>query len=738
MLGDIRTVGDIQDDKASQDDNIPPSFIMLMNELASSGDEKDEHDPSLQVLCSLFTRLLLQNLKVLLPYFISRAKFNSSEVRVLVEILSKRDKCQDLTDGICLSIEQRLFGLLETNRHLQLILHTHDDVFCLLPLATIVDDLWDILLRNDASDLVSSAVSKLLTDTIVQRAALESNAIITRIVICLTRINNDTDSRVIGSQRLSKGLKFCGKWRKALLTNKACGDEAYAYFLLACGRAMFGDPSNGIILQLFGSLLDGKIIVSNDLGNVSHRRIARATACLVDMCMLEMERQIAKENEDTTAASNMFLRLSPLLLLRKLSHRHFELAYVERNRDSLHHLASMLARNLGLSPNDSYTYKLSKEEKRLSADIAAICIPFSSSSSASDSEDNTSGFQMFCDHYLSTSLSFFERNVYADVEWNTLKVSLFIGCRAVQVSPDSIDKRDFASLTSFVMYVLHNINEGDQADDIANNIVELQTGCIEFLSTCICAIHMFPSSAYNTSKPHLIQELPRDREGIKAADADSHCDSNLEYLYNLRQDIFRMINGHNPNSFLCFEHMTITKVPAQICLLNALSISAQRCSPDYLPELSQAIVPNLLRWLLDDKVGDTVRHPLCVASAMQCLFNCFQRSKSFVSLKTHHASVQDSVKALFQVSVRTVGDRFDQFTTYDRSAVKMASLKLLVVIVSLNESAEGIGTVGGLIPPSDLVRAFSILNGVANMDENEDVRRLAAHLFSFMQLRDNS
>jgi hypothetical protein len=123
---------------------------------------------------------------------------------------------------------------------------------------------------------------------------------------------------------------------------------------------------------------------------------------------------------------------------------------------------------------------------------------------------------------------------------------------------------------------------------------------------------------------------------------------------------------------------------------------------------------------------------------MQCLFNCFQRSKSFVSLKTHHASVQDSVKALFQVSVRTVGDRFDQFTTYDRSAVKMASLKLLVVIVSLNESAEGIGTVGGLIPPSDLVRAFSILNGVANMDEHEDVRRLAAHLFSFMQLRDNS
>ena len=82
LLGDIRAVGDIQDGKASLDDNIPPSFLlMLMNELASSSDEKDEHDPSLQVLCSLFTRLLLQNLKVLLPFFISRAKFNSSEVR---------------------------------------------------------------------------------------------------------------------------------------------------------------------------------------------------------------------------------------------------------------------------------------------------------------------------------------------------------------------------------------------------------------------------------------------------------------------------------------------------------------------------------------------------------------------------------------------------------------------------------------------------------------------------------
>jgi len=706
-----------------------------MNELASNSDEKDEHDPSLQVFCSLFTRLLLQNPKVLLPFFISRAKFNSSEVHVLVEILSKRDKCQDLTEDICLSIEQRLFGLLETNLHLQLKLHTHHDLFCLLPLGTIVDTLWDILLRNDASDLVSSAASKLLTDTIEQRAARESNSIIKIIITCLTRINNDTDSRVIGSQRLSKGLKFCGKWRKALLTKKACGDEAYACFLLACGRAMFGDPSNGIILQLFGSLLMDE--VSDDPDNVSRRRIARATACLVDMCMLEMERQVVKGSKDITDPLDMFLRLSPLLLLRKLSHRHFEVAYDERNRGSLHRLASILARNLGLFPNDSYAYKFTKEEKRLSADIAGICIPFSSSSSASDSEDYASGFRMFCDHYLSTSLSLFESKSYADVEWKTLKVSLFIGCRAVQVSPDSIDQRDFASITNFVMYVLHNINEGDQADDIAKNIVELQTGCIEFLSTCICAIHMFPSPV-GTSKPNLIQELPQDREGVKTADADTHCDSNLEYLYNLRQDIFRMIHGHNPNSFLCFEQMAFTKIPAQICLLNALSISIQRCSPDYLPALSQAIAPNLLRWLLNDNLDDTLRHPLCVASAMQCLFNCFQRSKSFVSLQNLHSSVQDSVKALFQVSVRTVGDRFDQFTTYDRGVVKMASLKLLVVIVSLNEPVIGVGAVGGLIPPSDLVRAFSMLNGVANMDENEDVRKLAAHLFSFMQLRGDS
>jgi len=65
----------------------------------------------------------------------------------------------------------------------------------------------------------------------------------------------------------------------------------------------------------------------------------------------------------------------------------------------------------------------------------------------------------------------------------------------------------------------------------------------------------------------------------------------------------------------------------------------------------------------------------------------------------------------------------------------MASLKLLVIIVSLDGSTDDMGTgggavVGGYIAPSDLMQAFSMLNGVANMDANEDVRKLAAHLLS--------
>ena len=747
-LGDLQVLGDIEDGKVVTEDDLPPSFLTLMNEISSQQDKQEEdrqeeNDPSHKILCYLFERYLLQNPKVLLPFFISRAKLNSAEVHVLVEILRKRNKHQDLTDDLCLSIEKRLFRILENNRHLQRQIHSHNCIFSLLPLDTLVDEIWDILLRNDASALVSSAASKLLTDTIERYASHDSDSIISRIIACLAKHNTDTDNHEIGSQRKSKGLKFCGKWRKALLTNKTCGVEAYSSLLTACGRAMFADPSNSTILQLFGSLTDGDIPIADDPEKVSLSRIARAIGRLVDICSSEVERLNIKESKGTTDASDMFQRLSPLLLLRKLSHCHFEVAHNKGNCDTLYHLATLLARNLGLSPGGPYESesKLTKEERRLSADIAAVCIPFSSPS-ALDCEEYTSGFQMFCEHNLSASLTLFESNAYKDVQWKSLKVSLFIGCRAVQVSPECIDQKDFASLATFAMSVLYNINDSNPVEEIANNIVELQTGCIEFLSTCICAIHTFSAYACATAnKTNLIQELPHDQEGTDATDARySHCDSTLQYLCNLRQDILRMIHGQTPHSPLGFQEKTIAKiqlhVPARICLLNALSISTQRCTALHLPALSKAIVPSLLTWLSNGTLGDPLQHPLCVASAMQCLFNSFQRSKSFQSLEGSGSNVQESVRALFQVSVRAIGERLeDRFTSYEQSTVRMASLKLLVIIVSLDGSTDDMGTgggavVGGCIAPSDLMQAFSMLNGVANMDANEDVRKLAAHLLS--------
>jgi len=744
-LGDLQVLGDIHKGKAVSEDDIPPSFLTLMNAIGSQKDEKEDNDPSHKILCYLLERYLLQNPEVLLPFFMSQAKYNFAEVHVLVEILRKRSKYQVLTDDICLSVEKNLFGILEKNRHVQRQIHLHNCIFTLLPLKTLFDEVWDMLLRNDTSDLVSSAASKLLTDTIERYASHNSDSIINRIIACLAKSSTHTGNHEIGSQRLSKWLKFCGKWRKALLTNKTCEAEAYSSLLTACGRAMFADPSNSMILQLFGSLIDGDIPILDDPATVSNSRFARAIVCLVHMCITEFERLHSRENKSTTDVSAVFQRLSPLLLLRKLSHRHFEVAHGEGNFGTLYDLAKILARNLQLSPGDTFNAdsKLTTEERRLSADIAAVCIPFSTSS-AIDCKEYKSGFQMFCEHNISTSLALFESKSYKDVQWKSLKVSLFIGCRTVQVSPQYIDQRDYSSLTTFAMSVLHNVNDNNPMEEIANSIVEVQTGCIEFLATCICAIHMFPKQACTKNLPNLIQELPQDQEEteVVTTDAHSHCNSNLQYLRNLRQDMLRMIHGQTSISSYGIHRTTSREiqlhknVPARICLLNALSISSQRCMSFHLLELSKAIVPSLLAWLSNGTLGDPLQHPLCVASAMQCLFNTFQRLKSFASLEDSHSNVQESVSTLFQLSIRAIGKRLDQFTSYEQSAVRMASLKLLFIIVSLNGSADGIsmgaGAAGGYIPPSDLMQAFSMLNGVANMDENEDVRKLAAHLLSSM------
>ena len=723
---------------------IPSSFSSIMKEIGSFSAGATELDASQKVLCTLFERFLLYKPTVLVPYLLSRARFNACEVQVLVSILEKRAKHSKITDDLCLVIEEKLFDLFECNKSLQHIVHSKRAIFLSIPLNVSICRLMKLLDASESSSYVSSAASAVLTGVIERSALSNGDAIIAQIVSFLATTGAETESDAMQSRRLSKQLKYTAKWRRTLLT--CGGDDAFASILLACGKAMFQDPSNSVVLALLGALLgEGKDLDDDAMGETCNRRIRKAVISLVEVGVSELEKTDAEEAN----GSHLFRRLSPLLMLRRIPFQYFRLAHhaTFNDHNPLEHLANILATKLGFKSDDARETRHSNEERRLSADIAARCLPFSATAS-SQLDKKSSGFEVFCEQILSSSLLLLKTKSFARVEWKKLKLALYISCHAVQVAPESVGVLDYLSVGGFAFFLL-NVED----DGVTESMVEAQTGCIEFLSTCICAIHSFPLDLVSSQMcPNLIEELPDENSNEKLSVPEGSQKSELlksfEYLTCLRNDMLRLIRGREArllpplmnNQHALDDGQEGWSISSRVCLLNAFSIATQRCSMPHLPELANVLVPNLMIWLLDERIGDDIRHPLCVASAMQCVFNCLQRTKTFSSLQTSPVSLGDSVRRLFQASARAIEHKAEQSNIYEQSSMRVAALKLLVVIVSINQSvmsmdaSDSLHEVCGYIPPSDLIRVLSILRGVANMDENPDVRKVATHLLSFIEI----
>ena len=754
MPSDFAALDGLQGSSLVTGDVIPPSLCSIMNELKSHGSAMLEADPSQTVLCTLTRRFLLHRPIILIPYFISHVLFNASEVKVLVSLLEKRVMHRQLTSELCLIMEEKLLNILEYNTPLQKILHYTNGIFVSTPLDILIDRLLKILETHEVSSFASSAASKILVDVLVCNALQNSDIIVANIIRFMAKNDTRTDGYERQPRHQSKFLKYVGKWSKVLLISNSCDDQAFASIMSACGRGMLKDPSNSLNLTLFGALIgDGKIEAEESSQESYKRRVQFAVQALVRMSISELER-IDKTAIDK---SNVFEKLCPLLMLRRIPPHYFRLAHCADSDNPLHYLAQILAKSLGIRSKGPGNTNISSEERRLCADIAANCLPFSASKS--DSSEKPSGFEVFCQPNMSSSL--LNGQSLTNVDWKALKVALYIGCHIVQVAPETVGCTEYSYLVNFAMTLL-NIQDGETEESI-ESLVEAQTGCIEFLATCICAIHQFPSDAIaGANKPSsgLIEEIdPNDPISATKQTHQTELHTTVAYLSSFRDAIINLVYGNelkrlsSSSSNHCIsptDHQDWMRkkwpVSSRICLLNALSIAMQRCNIDILPKLTKSLVPAIQAWLLEGKIGDTIRHPLCVAAALQCIFNSLQRTKSFAPLEQSQVLVEDSVRKLFEVSVyiieRHPAQAQHQSDAYEQTSMRVAALKLLVVIVSINQqtlipaadTGDNIGS--GLredcIPPSDLVRAMSIIRGLANMDENPDVRKLATQLLSFM------
>jgi len=187
---------------------------------------------------------------------------------------------------------------------------------------------------------------------------------------------------------------------------------------------------------------------------------------------------------------------------------------------------------------------------------------------------------------------------------------------------------------------------------------------------------------------------------------------------------------------------------SRVCIMNSFLLACQRCDMSIIQDFAAALVPGLLTWLQNGCIGDESRDILCVASAMQCLFTLLQRTKGFHCLeRCHFTSTQLTVQALFQIAVGAISYSGQSKTDkYPQNTMRLAALKLLRVIVSIDQSSPSSLTTNGknhcgvtkdseYLSPGELLRVISILQGLENLDQNEEVRKLATHLLNFLRRR---
>lgn len=695
-------------------EDVPESFATMIRELNNCNVAEDAAlDPSERIFSDLITRCILHCQGVLLTAFLNKTKQSNHKAYVLKSLL-ENDSVIDQSK--CEEIELKLFDLLPSSTLLQKTMYASPNVMSHLHPHSIIGHCCKFLRNSANTDYVMSAASTLLSHTIQKNAGQHSSEMVRALI---ESIGRDDSGKGDGS---SKILKFSELWRKGLIEESPCNND-YSSFLQAICIEMFDQPSNSSIFSLFAGMIgEGNYDDVNDAQSMDRKRVrvSIATKNLITLCLHEYKKcqPLNKENK-----GDVFTVIAPSLLLRRIPYNCYKMLHnIDGNESLLENLSDILASKLGIeTANSIVTAAEIGQERKLLAELVPRCLPFSTK--AQNNDDVVHGFQRFCSPIFTSALAKIKQNSMQLRDWRMTKISLYICCHAIHLNPNSFSIKDFESMLAFVVetFQLEVISDDD--------MIELQTGCIDFLATCIESICTVSDVGY--SKITLLEDSLNK----------SSSSTEQETLANLFKEVtFQIIQNAKPEtkSHLFNGESASFSVATRTCVLNAFTTASKRCPQEKLIGLSEMIVSEILGWAIGGPIDNHVRHPLCLAAMMQCIFVLLTRSKSSTCLQTNEKSLESNLRDLFQLSVEAIkfNNENKSFDNYSISTMRVAAMKLLMGIISVHQTSTSSSSSAkfGFLAPGDIARATSIIRGTANVDKDPIVRKLAEHLVSVLVL----
>jgi len=809
--------------------SLPSSFLSLVDTLRDtsslSGDEGDSSsssklDSSTRAMCYLMKRFIATKPNPLLPFLVSRNGLIDTTVEVLVMLLTSSgtnnnnresaantsisctasNSSSSASQDIREMAGKELLTIIGSNSYLCQKIRTKPGMFSSLPLSLTIPRLLSSTASASSSNGVSSAKASsaactVLTD-IVERYAATNADMLAKILIdelskydegaskgqSKTERSPEHDYPMISSNALC--AKFTGSWRRSLLENPARESNAYANILVEIGNIMFQIPQSSVPLTLFGAIVgDGSDIqglLSKNQGASCHceARIFRVTLDLLELSLDKLKKSTGTSRQ-SLPTPNLFSRLSPLLLLRRIPSSYFRTLHriligTRHQSDNkravrmINELSDFLVARLDVETKGHHQHiTFTAEERQLSAELAARCLPFVGWRKQDVNENLEVGESLNCcfDRVCAPAFTellesrFGPSDCSMEETFKRARAAVYAACHYVSVAEDNENGIGIFGILAFVLKVISIEPTDNQGNAYDGHLIQLQTGCIDFITLCLisCVQRQLQceqdrEGGSRLSNGPLVQELSTLNE-VKKSDSTSTGSIKtvrmaLIEVFSLVIDIIttrKMRNNSGDVDFKSFvrknnqrreqvsQGETIEFSPtARTCLLNSFILASQRCQPSQLTLLARKCLPKTIDWALGGRIDSDIRHPLCIAAALQMTFVLVTRSKSLDVLENGSGQTRkDWVRRTHKWSLAAIKGVVTSDSPYAISSMRLAALKLILALVSIDQNV--FSENGGCLSPSEIVETFSVLRGAANVDEEPAMRKLACHILEAIQ-----
>jgi hypothetical protein len=345
------------------------------------------------------------------------------------------------------------------------------------------------------------------------------------------------------------------------------------------------------------------------------------------------------------------------------------------------------------------------EERRLAAEVAGRVLPLGNFAPTNHTLiDCHSLFDRVCDPYFSIIRETLDSNDADSTRgFRSARAALFAVCTLVANAFASDNGgNELILIADFCLAILSTQNHEPAAE-----LEKIQAGCIEFFSFC------FERELYFASGP-----TPAIAQASNDPAKCNRFDGGIRRVNEMVMNILTSSSGYQANTN-----------SSHICLWNALIIVSKRCRIDMLKKFAQVTLPSVLAWgtTATTTVAVSLQYQLCLAGAMQVVFNVLVRGKSIDLLVPMN---HDARATLLQVHRWALSNLRTTVVSKDgvgHNAMRKASLKLVLVVVSMGDSSLK------CLAPGELGETFSALQGVAHLEKDGELRMLATSVLQLLQ-----